>query len=203
MNLFADKLQLALDEIARTNHPLIHTPATMTELLTKLPPRTVSTCVGEVTSAFLGDLHNVYTAVKSFGIDRTAHELFERARPLCSLSSRDHIRLNIETHSDLIVRLPQPLGADDADVADRLREAFRDLQPACQFIEDPLESEVSAVRTLVGFPIGIEAANAALLYDYAESARQGHRPHLFGLLPDSPDGRHLPQLLSLAQQPLQ
>jgi hypothetical protein len=118
---------------------------------------------------------------------------------LCGLTSRDHIRLNVEPHRDVLVRLPRPRGAEDGEIAEQLREGFRELDPICQFLEDPLESEISVVRTLVGFPIGIEATNAALLQDYAASAAQGHRPHLFGLLPDSPDGRHLPQLLALAQ----
>ncbi|MGA2797917.1 MAG: hypothetical protein ABSE63_10080 [Thermoguttaceae bacterium] len=197
--LFADKLHLMLNETARQRHPLIRTPAALTELVTKLPYAAVAAGVTDTIDHLLGDLHTVYTAVRSFGVSRTAQELYDRAAPLCGLSSRDHIRLNVETHRDVIIRLPQPRGPEDGEIAEQLREAFRELHPVCQFIEDPLESEISVVRTLVAFPIGIEATNAALLHDYAESAHQGHHPHLFGLLADSPAGRHLPQLLALAQ----
>ena len=110
-------------------------------------------------------------------------ELYDRAGPLCHLDSRDHVRLNVETHRDLIVRLPHPRGADDAEIAEQLRAAFREFQPACQFLEDPSDIEITVVRTLVGFPIGIEATNFTLLIDYADSAAQGHHPHLFGLVP--------------------
>jgi hypothetical protein len=158
----------------------------------------VAAGVASVITGMLGDLHTVFTAVRAFGVALAAQELFDRAAPLCGLSSRDHIRLNVEPHRDLLVRMPQPRGAEDGEIAEQLCAAFRELDPVCRFIEDPSESEISAVRTLVGFPIGIEETNATLLHDYAESAKQGHRPHLYGLLPESPDGRHLPQLLVLA-----
>jgi hypothetical protein len=199
LQLFAEKLHLVLNETARQRHPFIHTPAMHTELLTRLPQRAVASGVTEVVANLLGDLHTVFTAVKSFGVRRAARELFERAAPLCSLSSRDHVNLNVEIHRDLIVRLPEARGPDDGEIAEQLRVAFRELQPTCHFIEDRSETEVSAVRSIVGYPIGIDASNAALLYDYAESAGQGHRPHLFGFLPDSPDGKPLPQLIALAQ----
>jgi hypothetical protein len=200
VQLFSEKLHLVLNETARQRYPLIRTPATMTELVVKLPPRETAAGVTEVVADLVGDLHTVYTAVRTFGVQRAARELYDRAAPLCSLSSRDHTQLNVEPHRDLIVRLPRPRGPEDGEIAERTREEFRDLQPACQILEDPLDTEITVVRTLVGFPIGIEATNAALLFDYAESARQGHRPHLVGLLPDSPRGEHLPQLLALAQR---
>ena len=199
VQLFWEKLHLTLNEAARQRHPFIRTPASFTELLVKLSPRTTVAGVVEVVAELVGDLHTVYTAVRAFGVERATRELFDRAAPLCSLSSRDNIRLNVEPHRDLIVRLPRPRGPDDGDIAERLRHAFRSLQPACQFLEDRLDSEITVVRSLVGFPIGIEATNAALLFDYAESARQGHRPHLVGFLADAPRGQHLSQLLALAQ----
>lgn len=197
--LFSDRLEAALNETARTHHPFIRVPAVLTDLLTQMPPRDIAHVVGDVVGGMIGDAHTVYTAIRACGVPHVARELYERAAPLCSLSSRDHVLLNVETHCDLIVRLPQPRGAEDADIAERVREEFRDLNETCQFLEDPRDSEITIVRTLVGFPIGIEGSNAALLIDYLDSAAQGHHPHLFGLLPDSPHGEHVPQVLALAR----
>lgn len=196
--LFTDRLVVALNAAARARHPLIRVPASLTELFIQMPPRDVALGVVEVVADLIGDLHTVFTAARRFGVAHVASELYSRAAPLCSLASRDHVRLNIETHRDLIVRLPLPRGADDAEIAEQLRAAFRELHPACQFLTDATETEITAVRTLVGFPIGVEATNAAMLIDYAESQAQGHCPHLFRLLPESPDGKHVPELLILA-----
>jgi hypothetical protein len=191
-----------LNEVARARHPHISVPATLAELVTQLPPRETAVAIGEVVARLIGDVHTVYTAIRGAGVERIARELFDRSSPLCQLDSRDHIRLNVETHRDLIVRLPLPRGADDAAIAEQLREAFRELQPACQFLDDPIATEITVVRTLVGFPIGIEATNVFMVIEYGESAAQGHFPHLFGLLPEAPEGTHIPRLLALARHHL-
>lgn len=200
--LFEEKLIDSLNASARLRHPHVRTPATLADLIVQLPPRETAVGVLDVVAGLIGDVHTIYTAVRTCGVRRVAEELFERAGPLCHLDSRDHIRLNVETHRDLIVRLPRPRGADDAEIAEQLRETFRELQPTCQFLEDPVDAEITAVRTLVGFPIGIEATNLPMLIDYAASKSQGHHPHLFGLLPESPEGEHIPRLLALANHHL-
>lgn len=199
IRLFGEKLQFALNEAANQRFPLVSTPATLVELLTQLPAREIGTGVLAVVAGMVGDIHTVYTAVRALGVVEAARELHDRAGPLCQLSSRDHVRLNVETHMDLVVRLPRPRGVDDAEIAEQLRDAFRDMQSTAQFVLDDNDTEITVVRTLVGFPIGIEAGCEPMLIDYAASARQGHHPHLFGILAESPDGQPLPELLALAQ----
>jgi hypothetical protein len=196
---FQDKLHFALNETARQRRPFITTPATLTDLLIQMPAADVAEGVHEVVADLISGLHSVYTAVRSTGVAVVARELFERAEPLCQLSARTDIRLNVEPHTDLIVRLPVARGPDDAEIQELLRQEFRELHRAPQFVAESLDSEIAVIRTLVGFPIGIESDNESMLVDYAASADQGHHPHLFGILPDAPIGRPLPQLLALAR----
>jgi hypothetical protein len=198
IRLFQDRLELKLEGAARARYPLITTPARLADYWTQMPLEEVATVVEEIVSELTAGLHSVYTAVRAFGVRQAAQELYERAAPLCGLSSRDHVGLNVEPHSDLVVRLPVRRSPDDEEVAEKLRAEFRLFAPAAQFVEEAVDSEITVIRTLVGFPIGIEEANAAMLADYAASSRQGHHPHLFDILPDT-DGRPLPQLVALAQ----
>jgi hypothetical protein len=196
--LFTDRLQQRWNDTAQRRYPFIQTPATLVDLLTKMPARAAAHGVLDIVAEMIGDIHTVYTAVQTLGVRHVAQELFERSDPLTHLTSRDHVALNVETHRDVLVRLPLPRGADDAQIAEELREGFRELHQTVQFVDDAVDAEITVVRTLVGFPIAIEGGNEGLLIDYAAAARQGHRPHLFGILPNAPDGQAIPELLALA-----
>lgn len=192
---FVDQSLTALREHARLKHAHVQPAATWTELILQLPAQDIADVFGTVVAELIGDKHTVYSAIRAYGIEKAAYELFTRAAPLCDLSGRDHTALNIEVHQDVMVRMPEPRGPEDSATAEALRQAFQQFPGACQFHTDQADSEISVLRTLVGFPIGVEQSNKAMLAAYQDSAKQGHHPHLVGILSESPDGRHLPQLL--------
>src|SRR5205807_2465472 len=103
---------------------------------------------------------------------------------------RDMARLGISPTRLCIVTLPQPVGPKDFQIRDELRTAFEKIEPTCAFSDAPdCDRTVTVVRLVIGWPIGIEGQNHNLMDHYRRCEDYGHRPHLFGIMPDSPDGQ--------------
>jgi hypothetical protein len=194
-----EKWEAALNDRATAHHPHIKTPAQLGALLTRIPPEEAAACLRDSLQKAMGDAHSIYAAIKSFGVERAATDLFRRAAVLCHLNSRDHEILNVSPAEHTVVRLPSPCGPGDAAIRSQLEDAFHELDTSC-LIEDasPRERDITVMRTLVGWPMAIEQSNFALLTAYASCGELNHSPHLFGILPDEQDGQPLQTLTDLA-----
>ena len=148
--------------------------------------------VGHLAGAFvelveesMGAGQTLYEVVAQFGVEKCAAFLYHRAEPTCHLSGRDIEQFNVCTTVLAIVRMPVPVGPRDHEIRAALTDAFRRLGH-CTFTEGPKSDRtLTVVRLQVGWPIGIEESNRALLERYLRSGEHGHRPHLIGVLPDS------------------
>jgi hypothetical protein len=146
-------------------------------------------------------LHGGYTAIAKQGAATVVRELLRRSAVLCDLNRRDHVDLNVEPHDLIIVRLPSLIGRDDALVQQTIRDAVVSSGITCVFRDgNPDDRNLSVIRARGGMPLGLWATNDGLLQDYLGAYELGHRPHLYGLLPASPDGRAVPKIVELAKR---
>lgn len=168
-------------------------------LLTHLPSETIADSFQRIVEQSLGEGHTLYEMIERAGIASTARDLYERAEQLCHLRSRDIEPFNITPCAVTIIRLPPPVGPQDARIREELAEAFVQLGP-CSLVQAPASERhvVSVMRAAIGWPIGIEGGNTGMLLEYARAHELGHIPHLVGIVNDSTEGSAIPAYLELA-----
>jgi len=97
----------------------------------------------------------------------------------------------------MVARLPQPLGADDQQTYETVRDTFAAF-PNCECVDAPPgDREITVVRTILGWPIAIDSNHETLLKYYATAEDVRHLPHLFGVVPGSETGRPIERLKNL------
>ncbi|NLY02147.1 MAG: hypothetical protein GXY83_39185 [Rhodopirellula sp.] len=192
-----EKLTDRLNDLAKTRYPFIAVPAGPTTLFSRISPGDIAQMVRELLRETIGDAGSVYAAVHAYGVPQAVEELYGRAAPLCRLRGRDRAIFNVETASKMVARLPQPLGAEDQLTYQALRDAFHKL-PNCECVDAPAgDREIVVVRTVVGWPIAIDSNHETLLAYYATAEDVRHRPHLFGVVPESRTGLPIERLKKL------
>ena len=199
VRVLTEEYEQALREIVAERYPTI-APASLDELLMRMEPLDLAVVFRIVIEVASASVHTVYTSIAKQGVEKVVRQLLQHAAVLCDLNSRDHAALNVEPHDLIIVRLPSPIGRDDATVRERMRAAFLATGITSVFRDgNAADRDVSVIRTRGGMPLGLWATNDGLLQDYFDAHELGHRAHLYGLLPESSDGRAVPQLLELAR----
>ncbi len=141
----------------------------------------------------------LYDLVDRHGVDAAARFLWTRSGPTCHLGGRAIEAFGVTPTEVAILRLPTPANDRERAIAERLANSFRG-HGSCEVRYSDGARSVSALRVLAGFPIGIEEQNRALLERYARAKELGHKPHLAGLVPDSPNGEASPAILRLREQ---
>lgn len=148
--------------------------------------------------------HRAETLLSAIGrrnVEALIGELRSKTSPTVYLAGLDHERFNLNPLTICILRIPKAVVTSDAaSYQDLVTEVERQI-PGCRIVEtDPLLGEVRMTRVRVGWIVGIEQSNLALLNAYAATAKAGHPPHLTEIVPDSVSGFASPQVLALAQQ---
>lgn len=189
-----EKLTDRLNGLAKCRYPFIAVPAGTTTLLSRISPSDIAATLRELLRESIGDASSVYAAVRAAGPGHVVRQLYEKSAPLCRLRSRDRAVFKVETAKKMVVRLPLPLGAEDHQTHQDLRDAFGRI-PNTECVEAPPgEREITVVRTILGYPYAIDSNSETLLTYYATAEDVRHRPHLFGVLPGSETGLPLAEL---------
>jgi hypothetical protein len=201
VRLLAEEYEQSLRQLVALRYPTIASDATLGEMLTRVDPEDLTDTFQQQVTSAVASLHGVYTAIAKQGVADVVRQLLQQSAVLCDLNRRDHVDLGVEPHDLMIVRFPVPVGRDDAAIREELRETFLAAGITCVVREGNSEDRnVSVIQTQGGMPLGLLATNDGLLQDYLDAHEVGHRPHLYGLLSDSPRGAALPHLLKLAKQ---
>lgn len=172
--------------------------APLPDLLRGIPPEVQAQEFHTIVEESRGPGQSLYEILKREGIKENAEFLYSRSEPTVHLSGRDMAQLGLSPQRFCIVTLPKPSGPQDGVIRDQLMVMFEKINPDTTFADaPPSDRTVTVIRLLDGFVIGIEGQNRNLLNHYLYAAAQGHRPHLFDLIPDSPDGKALDDYLAL------
>lgn len=177
------------------------------ELIRNIPPDAQAAQFLAAVEHAMGPGQSLYEIIERDGIKKCAQFLFERSEPTVHLSGRDMAQVGLSPTYVCIVTLPEPAGPKDSQILEDLRAALKHHDRDCAFSAAPAtDRTVTAVRLVVGYPIGVEAQNGSLLDHYQRCAEYGHLPHLFDLLPasESRDGAVIDAYLALfpADHPL-
>jgi hypothetical protein len=184
-----DRFEARLREICPQVCAWIDRDEPLPELVRGIPPEAQAAAFRTAVEQAQGPGQSFYELLAREGIDECADFLYRRSEPTVHLSGRDMERLGISPTRLCIVTLPRPLGPKDHQIESDLRAAFEKIDLTCAITYAPVtDRTVTVVRLVVGWPIGIEAQNHSLLDHYQRCAQYGHRPHLFGILPESPHG---------------
>jgi len=163
-------------------------------------PGDVARTLRQLLHEIIGDASSVYSALRAKGIPAAVEDLFSRAAPLCRLRSRDRAIFNVEPAKKTVVRLPHPLGAEDQQTYEDLRDAFGVIAN-CECVDAPAgDREVIVVRTTVGWPAAIESNHETLLAYYATAEEVHHRPHLFSVVPGAETGQPIEELKKIFEE---
>ncbi len=188
-----------LHNLAASRYPWIEPDAPLPRLVAAIDPDEAGAEFVSLVRESLGSGHTLYQVIDQYGVRQLARELIERAAHTCHLRGRDNERFNVPTVPMTILRLPQPVGAADFDIRQRLDAAFRKLGDCTVTNGSPDDKDVTVVRLDLGWPLAIEQNNPALLQRYVRSADSAHRPHLLGILDDSLGGEVSPRYRQLAE----
>lgn len=192
--ILLDRSAAALRELCPHVCAWIAPDESLPELIRNIPPEDQAHSFLNVVVQAMGPGQSLYETLERAGIESCVEFLHSHSAPTVDLSGRDMPQLSVSPQDICIATLPKPLTAKDCKLHDEVRAAFLKLDPNCAFADAPAtDRTITAVRLIVGWPIGIEGQNANLLNHYQEAAKGGHRPHLFGILPDSPHGQALDQ----------
>lgn len=188
-----------LHALAASRCPWIDVDAPLCRIVAAISPDEAAAEFASLIQESLGPGHTLYQVIDQHGVQQLASDLFERAAHTCHLRGRDNERFNVPTVQMTIVRLPQPVGAADFEVRQRLTIAFDELDDCTITEGSPDDKDITVVRLHLGWPIAIEHNNPALLQRYVRSADSDHRPHLLGLLNDSVGGEVSPRYRRYAE----
>jgi hypothetical protein len=193
-----DRFEARLREICPQVCAWIDRDEPLPDLVRGIPPEAQAAAFRAAVEQAQGPGQSFYELLAREGIDECADFLYRRSEPTVNLSGRDMERLGISPTRLCIVTLPQPLGPKDHQIQSDLRAAFERIDSTCAISDAPAtDRTVTVVRLVVGWPIGIEGQNHSLLAHYQRCGKHGHRPHLFGILPESPYGEVIDAYKSL------
>ncbi len=185
-----DRFENQLREVCQQVCAWIASDESFSELVRGIPPEIQASAFRTVVEKAQGTGLSFYELLQKEGIDECVDFLFRRSEPTVNLAGRDMARLGISPARLCIVTLPQAVGPKDFQIREEFRTAFEKIEPTCAFSDAPTSARtITVVRVCVAWPIGIEGQNHNLLGYYQHCADYGHRPHLFGIIPDSPDGQ--------------
>lgn len=197
-----DRFETSLREVCPRICAWIGPTEPFPELLRHILPDTQANEFLVVVAQAMGPGQSLYEVLERDGIDDAVDFLYHRSEPTVDLSGRDMPQLGICPERLCIVTLPTPHGPKDCKIRDDARAAFEKIDPTCTFVDAPAtDRSVTVTRLIIGFPIAIEGQTPNLLSHYLEAKKHGHRPHLFGVVPESPDGKAIDQydaLLSIS-----
>ncbi len=163
------------------------------DLIRDMPTRAAVTTFFSVFQRSKGKGQTTLECIDRYGVNETAEFLIRRSAPLIDLTGRDQPQTGVVPQRIRIVSLPKPHGPNDHAILERLRSRMNEIGDKPVFVEaDTACQSITATSFSVGFPIAIEAQSAPLRDRYEDAADFGHLPHLFGLLPESPNGEILP-----------
>lgn len=173
--------------------------APLADLLRGIPPDVQAFEFRAMIEQAQGPGQSLYEILKREGIEENAAFLYNRSEPTVHLSGRDMAQLGLSPQRFCIVTLPKPAGPGDGTIRNDLMAAFEKIDPDITFADGPpTDRTVTVIRLLDGFVIGIEGQNQNLLNHYLYAAEQGHRPHLFDLVPEALDGKAMNDYLALS-----
>lgn len=203
--LLLDRFEGQLRDVCRRLCAWIGPDEPLPELLRQISPDLQAEAFSSLVLEAMGPGQSLYEILDREGVQECVEFLFRRSEPTVDLAGRDMPQLGICLEQLCIVTLPSPLGPKDAKLRDDVRAAFEKIEPACTFEDAPsTDQSVTCVRIVLGWPIGLEAQNGSLLNHYQEAQKHGHRPHVFGLLPESPRGQAIDeyQVLNVLYTPV-
>ncbi|MEM7311964.1 MAG: hypothetical protein AAF497_02310 [Planctomycetota bacterium] len=164
------------------------------------------TTVGEIIAAFSRlteealKVHNVYAAIRGFGITETAAQLDRLAEPFIALN-RDHLTFNVEITSSGVLYAPAPQTEADRKTLERIQSSLEQRYRGLKLVlQDAGKQHVRLVKSIAGFSAAIESVNDDLFDFYVRSHQLGHACHLFDVIPDSTNGMASTVAIELAQQ---
>lgn len=193
-----ERFEPRLREICVQHCAWIGADQPLPELFRLIPPEIQAEAFSLLVAETTGPGQSLYEILEREGIESCVDFLYHRSEPTVDLSGRDMSQLGICLEHLCIVTLPQPVGPKDCKIRENVRAAFEKIEAAVTFADAPAtDRSVTCVRFLIGWPIGLEAQNSNLLNHYQEADKHGHRPHLFGLLPDSPYGKAIDKYRAL------
>ena len=204
-NVLVSDFEARLREYGKKTCPyIIAGSASIPTLMLEIGAEDLGKLINDMVEDNLGHGHSPYQIIETYGIERVAKCLHEKAAPTCSFSGRDCETLGVSIDEITIARLPKARTPSDEKILTRMKDHLKK-NPKCHLTEGgESEKEILLTRVQGGWPIGIENANSALHMAYVESGERGHVPHLLYLLPDSPLGCTIPainQYLDLSKQP--
>lgn len=172
--------------------------APLSELVRGADVERLTNLFSRLIDEFTGPGSTIYEAMQRVGLEKIAAFLYQRAAPTIDLADRDVEQFNVSPLLLTVVRLPAADGANDPELRDQLRVAFEQLDQ-CTFTDGAEGDQVvTVIRAHIGWPIGIESSNRALLDRYVRAGERGHRPHLVGILPDAFGGAISPAMQNMA-----
>jgi hypothetical protein len=192
-----ETLQVRLAKVAGLKYPALGEHAPVGQLFARISPEDIVDQLREVVDQSIGNRHTVYSALRATDADEFAEEILKRANVLVHLGGHRHERLHIQPIEQVLVRFPQRIGDDDEQTYTNLREAFAERFHGILFADAGKEErDIKCVRTLIGFPFGIDLMNSCFLDAYCNC--EPHPPHLYGIL--SEDGQPIPEIKALQQR---
>jgi len=191
-----EMLQVRLSKIAKEKYPALNEQAAIGELLTRISPIDIVEQLTEVVEQSIGTRHTVYSALRGIDPREFARTLLQRSSVLVQLGGYRHQRLHIQPIDQVLVRFPKRIGDDDEQVYKDICEALFERFPGVLLFDaGQHERDIKCVRTLVGFPFGVDVMNPCFLKAYCDC--DPHPPHLYGIF--SEDGQPLPEIRKLNQ----
>lgn len=188
-----------LQQRAAVLAPAMEPTASIFRFMVAIPVEVVCDELIELIEDGASDALTIYTQVENAGVDVVAAELHRRAKPMVRLGAYEGSEeVNIlPTHSSRIT-FPSPRNTRDGHVMAELKESFRRLDEQVEFAESS-DREISVVRMVLNYPIGIDENNLDMLISYWRAAERGHLPHLIGFADGSTDGNAISCVLELAR----
>lgn len=137
---------------------------------------------------------SIYVAIEKYGVDQLVSELVPAAGPLVHLC-RSNVINNIEPALLSILTVPPPVGTRDGELLEQLKSSVRKAFKATELgsvefcVSPTVGQSCHLTRSIMGYPAAAQSENHALAWAYVKSLEIDHCCHLFGALPDSPDGK--------------
>ncbi len=139
--------------------------ASLPTLILELRSDDLANVLAALVEERLGAGHSLYQQIDSFGIETCVDYLWSRAAPTCFLDGRDDPNFGLSPTDEGILRLPPATCPVDEEIRSRLAAAFQARSKHVHVDQGGDEDhEVTVMRIKLGFVIGIEAANTALLH---------------------------------------
>ncbi len=179
----------------------IDATASITELIVALPSEVSCSELTGLVEDSISDSVTIYKQLNYEGLPYVVTELLRRAKPMVRLGAYESCEeLNVLPTYSTRVTLPAPKNASDALIVAELKETFTQQDPQVEFVESDSDRELSIIRMILNYPIGLGEDNLDLLIAYKRAADRGHLPHFIDIADGSKDGRAIECFLNLAEE---